>query len=474
DGNYVLTTDEIGSTPKSLKIWDIRDVQTPVKVAEFSNSVSIVHNVFVKGNLAYVAWYADGLKVIDISNPSLPQLVGYYDTHPGPPVAQYVGAWGAYPYYSSGKVIISDMQTGLYVLRYVQPDVQSLNVQMLGNYQGHKEINPQGTYFSSVWGYTDANGREYGILGTYRGTSVVDLTYLPDSLHEAAFIPGPTSSYSYREFKTYLNYLYIVSEGGSGVQIVDLSGLPNSVRIVGSSQTSTFTRAHTISEASGYLYVNGGNATVGEKDIGGTLILSLANPEQPFDVGMFGEHYVHDSYTRRDTMFAAGIFGVGLSILDVRDKGSLVLLKTIQYPGSGTHNAWTTDDGKYVMTTDEIGSTPKTLKVWDIRDLNTVSKVAEWNPRPAETIHNVCVKGSYAYIAYYKAGLLIADISDPHNPALAGFYDTYPGSDASVFNGAWGVYPYLPSGRILVSDMQTGLYVFSFEQQKIGIVTGVV
>jgi hypothetical protein len=86
-----------------------------------TNSVSIVHNVFVKGNLAYVAWYADGLKVIDISEPANPQLVGFYDTYPGNPLAQYVGAWGAYPYYPSGKVIVSDMQTGLYVLRYTPP-----------------------------------------------------------------------------------------------------------------------------------------------------------------------------------------------------------------------------------------------------------------------------------------------------------------------------------------------------------------
>ena len=29
--------------------------------------------------------------------------------------------------------------------------------------------------------------------------------------------------------------------------------------------------------------------------------------------------------------------------------------------------------------------------------------------------------------------------------------------------GAWGVYPFLPSGNLLVSDMQTGLYVFEID-----------
>ena len=345
---------------------------------------------------------------------------------------------------------------------------------LLGNYQGHRQVNAQGTYYSSVWGYTDVRGREYAILGCYDGTAIVDLNYLPDSLSEVSFIPGPKASYSYREFKTYLHYLYIVSEGGGGVQIVDLSGLPNSVQILPSYVTSTFNRAHTISESSGHLYLNGGNATIGSTNVGGTMILSLANPGIPQAKGSFGDHYVHDVFVRNDTMFAAGIFGEGLSIVDVRDKSNPQLLKSIVYPGLGTHNSWVTEDGRHVLTTDEIGTTAKTLKIWDIGDLENISGVAEWNPRPGETIHNIVGKGTYAYCAFYKAGVLVADISDPANPTLAGFYDTFPDSVQAVFNGAWGVYPHLPSGKILVSDMTYGLFAFSFAAQKIGVVTGVV
>jgi choice-of-anchor B domain-containing protein len=344
----------------------------------------------------------------------------------------------------------------------------SQSVQLLGNYQGHKERNPQGTYYSSVWGYYDADGREYAFLGCFRGTAIVDLTYLPDSLHEVAFIPGPVASYSYREFKTYLHYLYIVSEGGEGVQIVDLSGLPNSVRFVGSFTYPGYTRTHTIGESDGYLYLNGGNAT----PVGGTAIVSVRTPEQPELVGAFNGHYVHDTYARGDRLYAAGIYGQGLTILNIANKQAPTVLKTITYPGAGTHNAWTTDDGAYVLTTDEIGFTPKTLKIWDVRDVQNTSQVAEWNPRPAETIHNVCVKGDFAYVAYYKAGFLVADISNRTGPTLAGYYDTYPSTSSALYDGAWGVYPYLPSGRILVSDMQTGLYVFRFDAQQIGRIEG--
>ena len=69
----------------------------------------------------------------------------------------------------------------------------SQNVQFLGNYQGHRDLNINGTYYSGVWGYYDENGREYGILGALNGTAIVDLSFLPDSLHEVAFVPGPPS-----------------------------------------------------------------------------------------------------------------------------------------------------------------------------------------------------------------------------------------------------------------------------------------
>jgi hypothetical protein len=51
------------------------------------------------------------------------------------------------------------------------------------------------------------------------------------------------------------------------------------------------------------------------------------------------------------------------------------------------------------------------------------------------------------------------------NPVRTGYFDThnqtpmggpYP---SPAYQGAWGAYPYLPSGNVLVSDMQNGLFV---------------
>ena len=67
----------------------------------------------------------------------------------------------------------------------------------------------------------------------------------------------------------------------------------------------------------------------------------------------------------------------------------------------------------------------------------------------------------YYIVSHYYDGLWIWDISDPQNLTYVTSYDTYPLENGNSYKGAWGVYPFLPSGNILVSDMQFGLFVLS-------------
>ena len=53
--------------------------------------------------------------VIDVSDPTAPFEIAHYDTYlPGG--YGYKGAWNVYPYFASGKIIVSDLQSGLIVL----------------------------------------------------------------------------------------------------------------------------------------------------------------------------------------------------------------------------------------------------------------------------------------------------------------------------------------------------------------------
>ena len=73
--------------------------------------------------------------------------------------------------------------------------------------------------------------------------------------------------------------------------------------------------------------------------------------------------------------------------------------------------------------------------------------------------HNLIVLGDYLYVSYYYNGLQVYDITDRENPQRIMHYPTSNLPNGNRYEGAWGVYPFLPSGNILVSDMQEGLFV---------------
>ncbi|MEO8168752.1 MAG: choice-of-anchor B family protein, partial [bacterium] len=342
----------------------------------------------------------------------------------------------------------------------------------------HVNVYP-GRGYSALWGYTAPDGREYALLGVNGtstsapgGTSFVDITDSAN-VRQVAFVKGPNSSW--REMKTYKNYAYVVTEAGSGTQIIDLSYLPDSVHLIKSftfvhpdSAAKTTAKSHSISIHDGYMYLNG-CATWGTRDQRGMIIFDLrGDPINPRFVGEYSPLYIHDSYVLNDTIYASAVYdNGGLYIADARDKGHITTIGKIVYSGSGTHNSWVTKNHQYVISTDEIGATAKTLKVWDIRNLPTIpsTPVNTFSSSPADIEHNITIRGDYAYVAWYTAGVRVVNITNPASPTDAGGYDTYSGSSGG-YNGVWGVYPYFPSGKVIGSDMTSGLWVFRFSSLK--------
>ena len=103
------------------------------------------------------------------------------------------------------------------------------------------------------------------------------------------------------------------------------------------------------------------------------------------------------------------------------------------------------------------------MKICDVSNPNEINVNTTFlsNVDSESIAHNLIIKDNYVYVSHYHDGLYIWDISDPSNPVVAGSFDTYLPEDHSSYRGAWGVYPLLPSGNILVSDMQAGLFVLS-------------
>lgn len=334
-----------------------------------------------------------------------------------------------------------------------------------------KHFNPYPTReYSALWGYTAPDGREYAILGVMGtsgqgGTSIIDITDTAN-VHEVAFINGPNSDW--REMKTFGHYAYVVTEAGGGTQIIDLADLPDTAHLVtsftytaGSKNTS---RAHSISIHDGFMYLNGCATWGTTSSQRGTVIFDLrTTPTSPQFVGEYSPNYFHDVYVLRDTLYGSSIYsGGGLYIADVRNKASIQPIGKISYTGSGTHNAWVTRDRQYVITTDEIGSSGYTLKFWFIGNLPTIptAATATYTSSPGEIEHNITIRGDYAYVAWYTAGVRVVNISNPAMPTNAGGYDTSPFTTS--YHGIWGIYPYFPSGKIIAGDIENGLWVFSF------------
>lgn len=122
DKQHIFVHDEQDEQNFSLnttvRVFSIADLGSPVMVGEWSGTTrAIDHNGFVRGNRYYISNYARGLTVLDISDPADPSTVGSLDTYPFSDNTAFVGAWGAYPFFFSGTVAVSDIDTGLYLTR---------------------------------------------------------------------------------------------------------------------------------------------------------------------------------------------------------------------------------------------------------------------------------------------------------------------------------------------------------------------
>ena len=122
DRQHVFVHDEqdeqIFGLNTTVRVFSIADLRNPQLVGEWSGPTrAIDHNGFVRGNRYYISNYARGLTVLDITDPANPVTVGSLDTYPFSDTSSFVGAWGTYPFYFSGTIAISDIDTGLYLAR---------------------------------------------------------------------------------------------------------------------------------------------------------------------------------------------------------------------------------------------------------------------------------------------------------------------------------------------------------------------
>jgi choice-of-anchor B domain-containing protein len=328
-----------------------------------------------------------------------------------------------------------------------------------------------GANLNDVWGYVDETGKEYAIVGTTKGTSIVDISN-PASPVEVFWVAGSESIW--RDPCVSGNHAYITTEAQDGLTIIDLSPLPQSndlpVSIYTGPQGNEWESAHTcFVSPQGFAYIFGAN-----RGGRGVIILDVqTDPMNPIELGVFDEWYVHDGFERNDTLYLGHIYDGFFSLVDVSDKSNPVLLGTQTTSSLFTHNVWPSSSGQYAFTTDEVSGA--FIDVYDISDPNNMVLVEKIQHSPGMGVipHNVHVVGDYLVTSYYSDGVIIHDATNPKNLVKVGQFDTYP-TQTTGFNGCWGVYPFFPSGNMVAADITEGLFILGANYQKAAYLEGVV
>ncbi len=313
-----------------------------------------------------------------------------------------------------------------------------------------------------LWGITRGDN-EYVIVTGMPDVSSDGWTYIIDITNPSDPAIKSVIEYGGMDVKVWGNYVYVAN--GNNVisayesKIFDISDI-SAPKLVGS-----FPSYHNIFIDGGNLFTNGyyGNLTTADS-IGQDIAIFDINetPENPKliwakDSGrLVGP--VHDIAVIRNKLYSFDISAAKIEIYDLADRTVPQLLGQYQFQGDyNVHSGWVTEDDGFLfvcMEQSEPGDID--IVILDISDPASIIEVGSIHD-PAHIAHNLYIIDNYAYTSFYSAGLRIYDISNPANPELVYDYDTngdVPGA------GAFGVYPFFPSGVICVSDVDNGLFIF--------------
>ena len=385
-------------------------------------------DVFVSGDFAYVTNQDEGLKVVNITDPSNPFIIGSYDT---PDLAQSVFISGDYAY-------IADYQGDIDGFNFQIANISDpTNPSYVGKAETYDEA--RNVYVSGNYAYV-ANG--------YDGLCILDIT---NPTNPTIVGTCDTSGYALDD-KVVGNFVYLADDI-NGLVVINVSN-PLVPAIVAEYNTS-------ISSAISVV-VEGNYAYVADFD-NGIVVVNITDPTAPSFAGSWSKSGVSDAYIGGDYLYITDI-NDGLSVVNIADPTAPIFIQAISLLGFSQaivingHYAYlacfdgglqivqiadiypsyagsydTPDRAMDVFISDGfayVADAESGLQIINISNPTSPSFAGSYNT--PDTALNVFVSGSFAYVADYYSGLQILDISDPSTPTLASTYDT-PGRAKDVF-----------------------------------------
>ena len=426
----------------SLTILDISDPASPIVVGKTFPLPDIVQGVAIAGGYAYVADGDGGLRVINVSTPTNPVEVGFYDT---PGHANGVAVVGSYAYIADGgsglRVINVSTPTNPTEVGFYDTPGSAYGVAVAGGYayvadgySGGLQVvdvsnpaDPTGVGFYDTPGVakdvTIAGGYAY-VADYYGGLRVVDVS-TPTNPTEVGFYNTPGVAY---DVAVAGDYAY-VADSGSGLRVINIS-TPTNPTEVGS--YSTPGDAQGVAIAGGYAFVVDGS---------GLRVINVSAPMNPIEVGFYDApeyansvavagNYAYVTVQRR----GEGCWGGGLKVVTVSMPTNPV--EAGSYDLADCAEDLTIAEGYAYVADGNSG-----LRVIDVLTPTNPLEVGFYDT-PGHA-NGVAVVGSYAYIADGGSGLRVVNVSTPTNPTEVGFYDT---SGYAYGVAVTGSYAYVAEG----------------------------
>lgn len=305
----------------------------------------------------------------------------------------------------------------------------------------------------------------YAYVGSWHNTTgvwIFDISNPDAATYVSRF--APPGSKNMQGFEVLNGIGYFGDDDGNGVFIVDLSNplVPRLITRITSAQGG-YSYVHNLTlDGNGHMFIP--HYRVNDD----VQVWNVVDPAHPFlQMTLTGTDTssVHDVTVKNNRLFMNGWAGE-VDIWDITnlDSQSPVRLGSF-FSGLHTQATSVTDDGNFLACPRELASNGD-VGIFNISDPAHAFKVADitepdWGISATSPATSK-IMGNYLYVAWYQAGLLVFDISDPSNPIMVGSYDTWPGysyGGKGGGDGDWGVWPFLGADRVLISDRTTGLYV---------------
>ncbi len=332
---------------------------------------------------------------------------------------------------------------------------------------------------SGNWGYEDKEKDiKYALIGTAGSTRIFSLE---DPTNPIQRYSAPGAQSIWREMRAYNKHVYVATDqGADGMVIIDMTKAPDTIshiffqpQLTVGTTTKNLERCHNIFiDEKGYCYLSGCNISNR-----GVLIFDLnQNPKSPVYIGSIDQNYSHDVFVRGDTLFDSQIIDGRLAIFNLNDRTNPALMVTQTTSRSFTHNAWPSDDNKYVFTTDERPNA--FVDAYDISDLTNIKLLDKYRVLQTEGSgvipHNAYYLNGYLVVSWYTDGIRILDVHKPDNMVEVGYYDSWedPTICHSGFNGCWGVFPFTDNNHVYASDINNGLFIIDVDYKRAAYLEG--